>query len=370
MTSLFFVTPQFGRLNGGLGVSAERICQHLESEHQITLFVRDMTLPSGSYRLEENSTRRIVRFSANGEPKFAAQFLCDVISERHKVDPTSAVLAFYSGDLAFPALLAARYLQVPFATFGRGNDVDLDVMGPMGPALIHLWERSQKVFCVSREMESKIAAWARKPRTKYIPNSVDASFFAPQGPLTPDRDIVVGFLGDIKHKKGFEILLQDLPFERCRLKIVGHLRPESQKLLHGYLTLRPELSDKIDVTPFTTDPKELRTHLDSMDVVCVPSLHEGMPNVLLEAMAMEKVVVASDVGGNRDVIKNRENGFLFSPWQEGSFTQVITDVLDKLKAGELEALKKMARKTVLHFYSPKIEQKAYLKAIRSLLNLP
>lgn len=83
------------------------------------------------------------------------------------------------------------------------------------------------------------------------------------------------------------------------------------------------------------------------------------PLKLLEAMAMEKPVLGSNVGGISEVIKHCENGYLYEKGNMESFKKTLLDVLD----GDNSQIGKNARKTVAENYtwekSAKILQKVY-----------
>jgi len=89
------------------------------------------------------------------------------------------------------------------------------------------------------------------------------------------------------------------------------------------------------------DADELVT---AFDVVLLPSIYEGLPYSLLEAMACGVPVVASDVTGNRDVIDDGENGLLVPPGQVDGFVEGVGRLLDNAELRS--ALGAAARKTV------------------------
>jgi glycosyltransferase involved in cell wall biosynthesis len=64
-----------------------------------------------------------------------------------------------------------------------------------------------------------------------------------------------------------------------------------------------------------------------MDVFVQPSLRDGLPNALLEAMACEKAIVGSAVGGIADAITDRENGRLVAPNQVNALAEAIEELL-------------------------------------------
>jgi glycosyltransferase involved in cell wall biosynthesis len=83
-----------------------------------------------------------------------------------------------------------------------------------------------------------------------------------------------------------------------------------------------------------------------MDVLLMPSTHEGLPYTLLEAMAMGVPVIASNVGGLAEVLRHGETGFLVDPTDVGGFARAITaaasssDLIQRLGAAASSAQRK------------------------------
>ncbi|MEJ2725219.1 MAG: glycosyltransferase family 4 protein [Deltaproteobacteria bacterium] len=148
------------------------------------------------------------------------------------------------------------------------------------------------------------------------------------------RDPVIGMVSKLWEGKGHAVLIQAFreikrEMERARLVIVG------EGYLHGELIAlvnRLGLKDSVLFTGFQMDVFEI---IATFDVAVLPSFFEGMGRVLLEAMAMEKPVVASRVGGIPDLVEDGVNGFLVNPGR-----------VRELKGGLLKVLrdKKLARK--------------------------
>ena len=77
--------------------------------------------------------------------------------------------------------------------------------------------------------------------------------------------------------------------------------------------------------------KELKPIYDILDIVCLTSLNEGTPVSLIEAQACEKVIVATDVGGVRDIVFPGENGYVVSLGDENEFIKKIITLLEDRK---------------------------------------
>ncbi len=115
--------------------------------------------------------------------------------------------------------------------------------------------------------------------------------------------------GRLSPEKSLDTLISAVPevLKKCvetRFVIAGEGR-EKDKLLE--LAKKLEVDKKIIFAGYRGDLPEL---IKISSIVVLPSLWEGMPNLLLEAMALKKPVVATDIGGSREIVKNGENGFL------------------------------------------------------------
>lgn len=361
--SLFFATPRFGRSAvGGLGGAAERIAGHFAAAYPVTVVTPSPDLPPQTHALEESGGLRRVRVGRGGDTRLFLQFFADLLEILSRDTDFPRFLGFYCNELAYAATLAAGRRGTAPLLFARGNDIDLDIFGESAFHIHYALGRAERVFCVSRELEARIRAFRPEAKTRYIPNGVDEELFPFQPDYLPSARPVIGLFGDVKQKKGLELLLAGLDFERFDLRIVGQLREESRKLLHGFLTLHPEHRGRIATLPYTDDPAVLREHYRNVDIVCIPSVHEGMSNVMLEALAVGKVCVCSAVGGAPDVIRDGENGFLFEPRSAESLAAALARAAACLAGGH-EPLRQRARDTILEGYTARKERKRYLRAI-------
>ena len=137
---------------------------------------------------------------------------------------------------------------------------------------------------------------------------------------------VVGVIGRLVWQKGFTYFIEAIPgvlkeFKEARFLLVGEgeledmLKVKSKKL---------KLEDKIIFTGFRNDIKEI---MASVDVFVMPSLREGLPVVLLEAMAMKKPIVAADIEGIMEVLENGVSGLLVPPRDTKALTEAIIYML-------------------------------------------
>lgn len=140
----------------------------------------------------------------------------------------------------------------------------------------------------------------------------------------PEDAFVIGTVGNIRPVKGHiyllhaaVILAQRLP--GVRFLFIGEDRGPMAERLREFC-LRTGIAERVTFLGVSRNVAEI---LPAMDVFCLPSLSEGMPNSLLEAMAMALPVVASDVGGNREVVLDGETGYLVRPEEPAQLAEAL-----------------------------------------------
>lgn len=147
-------------------------------------------------------------------------------------------------------------------------------------------------------------------------NGIDLSRFHPQArrrvPALADASIVIGVVCVLRPEKGLPVLLKafaqsNAAGEPARLLIVG-----SGSELPGLQALAKELKihDRCIFQPAVSD---VAPWLESIDVFVLPSLSEALSNSLMEAMASGCVCIASETGGNPELIRHCDTGLLFRP---------------------------------------------------------
>lgn len=177
---------------------------------------------------------------------------------------------------------------------------------------------------------------------------------------------VIGFVGELREKKGLKTLLDAYAIvdknQSVALLIVGEVRQgEDKKIFDEFRGANPNL--QIHVTGYIS-PKSLPAYYSLIDVFVHPSLRDGMPNAVLEAMACGKAVVATGVGGVSDVIEDSENGLTVPANDAESLSKAIIELLNdaalRVRLGE------SARETIQKEFTPQKELDANLRVYRSL----
>ncbi len=198
----------------------------------------------------------------------------------------------------------------------------------------HILHSSAAVTGVSASVVTHAADLGARGPVQLIPNTVDVERFKP--PVPNDNDgshPSVLFLGRFSRNKGPQYLLEAIPQVMSEVPdasfcFVGEgplrdvmVRRTSELRLNGNVRI---LGKVPDVVPL----------LQNARVVVRPSLTEGMPLAVMEAMACGKPVLASRIGGTMDVIHDGETGILF---EAGSVESLVDGLIRVLRDGEQAA---------------------------------
>jgi sugar transferase (PEP-CTERM/EpsH1 system associated) len=178
-----------------------------------------------------------------------------------------------------------------------------------------LWRWANATFAVSKRLqEDMIRQIGVSPeRFEVLYNGVDIERFksdsAVPPPDTAKNEVIIGSVGRLVQVKNYPLLIQAmarLPAgARGRLLLVGE-GPERATLERTISELR--LGDRVALLGHRED---VSTLLRGMDIFVLPSFSEGMSNTLLEAMAAGVASLASNVGGNGEIIEDEVSGLLF-----------------------------------------------------------
>lgn len=175
----------------------------------------------------------------------------------------------------------------------------------------------------------------------------------------PESSPILCCLGYLEHRKGHLILLKALSqlitssLPKIHLLIVGD-GPDEYLLKETVINM--ELEDNVTFIPFTREPVNI---YERSDILILPSLYkEGLPNVILESLAMKTPVIASNIGGISEVVRNGENGYLIEPGNVNQLTEAINKMWSDQK--RYQKFCDSARHTILSEFNRKVQFGKYL----------
>jgi glycosyltransferase involved in cell wall biosynthesis len=325
---------------GGVSTSAGRISRALAGlGADIDVIAWSRTLEAGLVVPEDGnpSVYRMGRFREWDSTMPHTLNLFDWLLSKHRYD---AIWGHYLAPAGFLAVWFGRLKNIPSMVSVRGNDLDRE-MYPPGDFARLCWtlEQAKCISAVTEDLARKVAALSGRNDVVCLKNAVDSAIFAPgavSGALRerlgirPD-EVVLGFAGELREKKGQQFLLEALRKVRERrpacLLVIGEIRPSELPRLMQWTGPGSLGDQRILVTGQLATPGDVNTHLHLCDIYLQPSLWDGMPNALLEAMAAGCLVIGSDAGGIPEIITDGVNGVIIPRWQLNRLGDVVLESL-------------------------------------------
>lgn len=249
-------------------------------------------------------------------PLYAASLALEVLSKRGSVDLVLGSWAYPDG---YAAVVLAELLGVPCVIKVHGSDIN--VLAQRRSARRRLsWAipRAERVIAVSRQLANAVAELGiDRARVDVVPNGVDTELFQPRDRAAARQKLGIEtsgpgvvYVGRVEPDKGVLDLVR--AFDSPRLRGVelwmvgdGSARQECELLAR-------ELGVRLSVVG-TVAHSMIPEWLAASHVLALPSFAEGMPNVVLEAIACGRRVVATRVGGIPDILVSERLGELVEP---------------------------------------------------------
>ena len=201
-------------------------------------------------------------------------------------------------------------------------------------------------------------------KNQIVYHGIDHRHFSPKNlkrDLNASRPFTLGFLGRFSPEKKPEDFIS----------VLTHL-PEARGILCGFGLIKEDLikqanslgvSSRLDVCAL----KDVLDFYKQIDLLVVPSRVEGLPLVLLEAMALGIPCVATPVGAIPEVVKNAENGYLF---EVGNLEALASQVrkYQSLSLEEKEVMSGKAIQAIEERFTLELCSENYKTAFKQLLN--
>ncbi len=245
------------------------------------------------------------------------------------------VLRVFQATGAIPAMIAHLLYGLPYVTtYGYRYHAFADVEGRRLSSLyLRLLEPlalrlAAEVIVTTQELASYVERFAPAARIHLIPNGVDTALFAPSERARGNKNGVttILFVGRLTRQKNLKRLLEALSIlgkrRAIRLQIVGE-GPLQHRLEETAIRLHIECSFE-----GTVPHHALPDYMNQADLFVLPSLLEGHPKVLIEAMSCGMPCVVSNCEGNRAVIEHERTGLLFDPTDIADIVAQLERVID------------------------------------------
>lgn len=322
---LLLINNEFPPIGGGGSTVTKYAIRYLvRAGHKVTLITsRYRGLPAreivdGGTVIRIPTVRRYKDFCATWE---LVIFGCSALlyalwyTGRHRVDFIQAYFAVPAGWVAW---IVRGIRGIPYAVYFGGSDIPganpsryRRIYPLLTPLLRAIWRRAAFRTVCSAELARLGRAADAGAEFLVIPNGVETERFRPIKRAANAR-LRVLFIGRLIPRKGFQRVVRALPRLRelatrpFEVEVVGS---GTARLELDELAARLSVSDLIRYVG-TVPYEKLQVTYQYADIFVLTSLSEGMPSVILEAMGCGLPVVASNVGGNNELVREGENGYL------------------------------------------------------------
>jgi len=201
-----------------------------------------------------------------------------------------------------------------------------------------LKRKTAKVITVSQNVKSTFEKYSGVKEVEVVYNGIDKDVFKPVDIAEKnlrrkqygfsENDILLGMVGRIDKLKNQRCLIEVLP------ELIGKFGQNTKLILIGDGCLKESLQGKVKNmhldknVNFMGERSDIAGLLPVLDVFLLPSLAEGLPVSVIEAMACGLAIVASRVGGIPELIQDGENGILIDPKKKEDLLQAIIKLLN------------------------------------------
>jgi glycosyltransferase involved in cell wall biosynthesis len=373
---------------GGLAISTGRLGDSLAAAgHDIRLFAPTSNLPPTIQQTLRSSGVHVTRFGAHKRVDDTLVDWFELIVEEHQRESFDLIHAYFLPMAGFVGTYVGKYLNIPSVVSIRGNDIERAAFDPSKFShVMYALQNADAVTTNASRLAMKAKAFVDR-EIHLIPNGIDTERFKPmernealaESVLESDNLLsssreqsprfqkpVIGFVGELREKKGLAALLSGYAQVNKRrpatLLIVGVVRAGAdEQALGEFRSANPDC--QVIVTG-QIPHKDLPAYYSLMEIFVHPSLRDGMPNALLEAMACGKPVIATPVGGAVDVIEDGKNGIFINVNNASALAKEILELLDNPK--KRAELGKNARESIVDRFTPAKELEANLEVYRTI----
>lgn len=351
---------------GGLAISTGRLGDSLSAAgHDVRLFAPSSNLPPAIKQTQRSNGVHVTRFGAHKRVDDTLVDWFELIVEEHKREPFDLIHAYFLPMAGFVGTYAGKYLGIPSVVSIRGNDIERAAFDPSKFShVMYALQNANAVTTNASKLAKKAKAFIDRG-IHIIPNGIDTDKFKPMEKndilaealgLVDEkkkeaRRFVIGFVGELREKKGLATLLvgyaQLAKIMPASLLVVGEIREgEDKKVFEEFKSTHPKLP--ITVTGHVPH-KDLPAYYSLMDVFVHPSLRDGMPNAVLEAMACGKTVIATPVGGVLDIVEDDVNGFFVNVNDAQELAEKMAEALNQPE--KRETIGRAAREAALNRFT-------------------
>jgi len=300
---------------------------------------------------------------------YTLRMMYQSLAALHGEEGYDLLTAFFVYPMGYLTAMVARLTRTPSVVMLLGNDIKKYTFSPEKVGMIRAGlERSDYVTALSQdliEMAHCLTPIKDKARTIHGSYPVPGRVWRPR--KREGRPFKFGFAGSFKYAKGLPYLFKALSRLKERypveLELAGEIRA-SERPVFEEVRDRTGIGELIDFKG-AIPHQEIDGWLLGLDGFVLPSVSEGCPNILMEAMACGLPCVSTRVGATPQMIEDGLSGLLVPPGDSAALAGAMARLMDLPDQGA--ALGRAARGTVQERFSAEREGQAWEEVFRGLI---
>lgn len=305
-------------------------------------------------------------------------YFCDLYGQLqtlHRQYQFDLLHAFFINEMGFLTTLLGQEEGIPVINSVRGADLHKHLFSPQQFGQI-VWtlENSAWTTFVSRGLmhRARTLAPSIEEKSSAFWNAIAPLDFSnlPEPALVHRlQGTVIGSVGSFRDKKGVEYLLdacQSLRDQSFTLLFVGDFVAKERDYWMQEIE-RSGMTDQIVITGKVSHAEAI-AYLPHMDIFAIPSLHDGCPNAMLEAMLAARPVVGTNVDAIGEILEDGVNGLVVNPADAAGLAHALEQLITQPQLREQLGL--AARDKVLNQLTPAIEQQNWQRVYQQALGNP
>ncbi len=290
-----------------------------------------------------------------------------LLQEQERYD---LLCAFFLYPMGYLTTMLARQYGLPSVVGLMGNDIKKYLFSPEKVGMCRAGlEGASRIVSLSQEMADMAQALTPvRDKTRLVYGSVDPPGRAWQPRPRAGRPFRFGFAGSFKYAKGLPYLFKALgelsQKFRVELELAGEVRESEQSV---YETVKERAGVEGLVRFKGAIPhQEMANWLLGLDGFVLPSVSEGCPNILLEAMACGLPCVSTRVGATPVIMEDKVSGLLVPAGDSRTLARAMGALIDR--PDKAAALGAAARERIREFFSPEKEKQGWEAVFRELID--
>lgn len=369
---IIWFTENYPPNKGGMSRSCDRIVSNLRQHYIVDVFHFTNKFPA--FKTESYDQGSYTSVPIFEDSSHTLNMLWAYIKD-HPVIKENTVFTAFGSHLCLKGItLMANWLEKPVLICFRGNDFDNAIFSQKKQDLLYSISNATAIACVTSEKVKRIKHMQLNNNVYFTPNSID---FEQWEILNSDRALsnkikselqvteitkIIGLVGFLKSKKGVDFFMETLKksqlLKTVHLHIVGEIEPHIEAQLIA--------SDWSYSKTQPTSKTELIANYLVCDAVAIPSIYDGMPNVIFEAAALDISIIASKAGGIPDIL-NQENAFLFDVLSENTLLHALAD-FDNANKTTLKKKSNNLKQTIKSSFTTQQETEKYIDIFNTITN--